>query len=402
MVEKNGLRRETVILILLFAIFAAFQGSLQALVPLKMVSLGMSDSEIGLLQAVPGILAMAFGAPLARLATTRYRKAALAGIFLASILACLIYLVAETPAAMIPAQILFGASSPGFWALALFTSFQMVGDGNHNRLQGNIGVAQGIGFCTGPILGGFIGRSVINLGFFGGVGLGVLGFLGVMLLSPTPQLEEGEGLWRGFVGSYVRLFRVATRRPAVILAMALAMASGFIIQVYGGSFMLVHASGIGIATLVCTIAMGSRDLMAGVVRSWQSQAVERVGLVRLLFLSLGTALLITSLVPITTGPWGLGLVMVSSGAAIAFVIPGLNVLAGASSTLTEQAFGIVSTTIANFAAQLFFAPVTGVVLESIGYNAGYPLIGGAALLALLAVYLWSRRAVPRSAGKATE
>ena len=54
--------------------YAAFQGMCQTIVPLAMEHHGFTKATIGLILAVPGIIVLSLGAPLARLANGRWRR----------------------------------------------------------------------------------------------------------------------------------------------------------------------------------------------------------------------------------------------------------------------------------------------------------------------------------------
>ncbi|MBT4500355.1 MAG: hypothetical protein HOC74_21690, partial [Gemmatimonadetes bacterium] len=78
---ERSLKREVHMLMVMSFAFPTFQGLAVTLGPLLMADMGLSKPVIGLLQAVPGLLVVMLGAPLAQMANTRWRRETLIGTF---------------------------------------------------------------------------------------------------------------------------------------------------------------------------------------------------------------------------------------------------------------------------------------------------------------------------------
>ena len=69
--DQRHIIRNVFALSLITLCFAAFQGICQTIVPLAMDHHGFTKTTIGLMLAVPGVMVLSTGAPLARLANGR-------------------------------------------------------------------------------------------------------------------------------------------------------------------------------------------------------------------------------------------------------------------------------------------------------------------------------------------
>jgi predicted MFS family arabinose efflux permease len=125
--------------------FPMFQGLSITLVPLRMASMGLSETSIGLVQALPGLMVLALGAPFAQMANTRWRSATLVIVFALVGTSSLLYGYADTAVGLILPQLLMGISTCAFYGNMLAVSFQLKGGANQGALQGRITAFQGSG-----------------------------------------------------------------------------------------------------------------------------------------------------------------------------------------------------------------------------------------------------------------
>jgi MFS family permease len=372
--EPQHVKRDVRALIVMALAYPAFQGMTQTLVPLLMAELALDETTVGMVQAIPGFLALAAGAPLARLANTRWRRATLVGAFVLSIAASLFYSVATSLATLIIPQMLVGIASSAFWSNMLATSFRLAEGPRQNRIQGFITAMQGVGYFVGPLACGYLSQYNYAWGFYAGAVCGLVGVIGSSWLSPARSIEPSQGLWRDFVGSYARLYRVLTRRPSVLLGAGFVFLNCFLLYVMGGSFFLLYASQIGLTAFVASAIMSGREVMGSLVRLSFGAVSQRVRPV--ILLGGGTILgaITLGLLPLTSSVVGLALIAIVLGIAMAYLPPAVNVFSGASAAPEEQATAIVSLNLSNFAAQTTMAPLVGLALSSSSYRVTYPVI----------------------------
>jgi len=371
--------------------FPAFQSLVQTLLPLRMGGLGFRESTIGVVQALPGVMALVTGAPLARLANTRWRRRTIAGAFVAGLSAAVALSTAEGLPGMVVPQLLMGLSASAYYSNLMPATFQLVqGQEEQGRIQGYVTTVQGLGFFSGPLLGGYLSESSFASGFLAGAVCAAVGLAVSPFLSPTRDIEDGHCLWQELGASYRRLAQVLARRNAVLVGSGFVFLNIGTLLVMGGSFLLVYAERIGLTQLVASSLISGRELAAAALRLTYPALSRRVR--PPVLLGIGTAIggLSLALIPLSTGVGGLVAVALAISLAIAYMPPAVNMLSGASMALEEQPFAVVSLNIANFAAQTALAPLFGGLLTLVGYGIAYPVIAtlwSALALALMVVGL---------------
>jgi len=355
--------------------FASFQGMAQTLVPLMMSGLDFSKTTIGLVQAIPGLMVIIGGPPLARMSTTRFRRGTLTAIFGINIAACLFYAFAQSPTTLIVPQLLLGLTSSGFYANMLATSFGLAKGPEQNVIQARITAGQGIGYFTGPLLGGYLSSLGFTWAFAAGAVIAAAGLIACTRMAPSRAIEPSLGFIRDWLGSYRRLYRVVTRRPIVILGAVFVFMNCFMLYVGGGSFFLVYASQMGLTAVLAAVLVSLRDV-TGTLTRLSFGALSR-WIPPVVLLGVGTIIgsLTMALLPTAKSPVALGIVSLVLGAATAFLPPAVNMLSGASAAPEEQAFAIVGLNFSNFLSQTIMAPIVGLALTHLGYGRSYPIIG---------------------------
>lgn len=381
-------RRDVAVLLVMMFAFPAFQSLVQTLVPLRMGDLGFAESTVGIVQALPGLVALATGAPLARLANTRWRRHVLLGAFATGIAAAAAFGPARTAAALVVPQFLIGLTTSAYYANMLPTAFRLATGEAQQRIQGHLTAVQGVGFFAGPLLGGYLSERSYALGFAAGAACAALGLLASWRLSRSRAIERSAGAWRELRGSYARLAHVFRRRSEVLLGAAFVFMNIGLLLVMGGSFMLLYAERIGVSQFVASALISGRELFASLVRLTYGSASRRVRPVVLLGAGTIVGSLSMAFVPASSGVEGLVVVALGIGLGIAYLPPAVNMLSGASVALREQSFAVVSLNISNFAAQTVLAPLFGGLLTLAGYGLAYPLV--AAVWSAVAVGLTFR------------
>lgn len=345
------------------------------LVPLRMAGMGLNETSIGLVQALPGLMVLALGAPFAQMANTRWRSATLVMVFALVGTSSLLYGFAETAWGLALPQLLMGVSTCAFYGNMLAVSFQLKNGANQGAIQGRITAFQGIGIFAGPLLGGWLLQWGAGWAFLPGALCALIGAWAASQLSPSQDMETRPGIARYLLGSYGRWWRVLTGRPTVQLGMVLVALSSFLFYVTGGVFYLVYASSLGVAAFWAATLMSGRELLGGLVRFSFGAVAKRFGALSLLVFSIVLAALALIFLPLIHSFWGLAAIALALGIAGAFVPPGLNLLAGASAAPQEQSFAILCLATGHFCVQTLTAPLVGTLLSSAGYTSTYLSIG---------------------------
>ena len=336
-------------------------------------------------------MVLALGAPMAQLANTRYRRRALALVFALAGGATVLFMRAESAADLILPQLFIGLATCGFYGNMLATTFRLASGVRQNSIQGRIMAVQGFGYLVGPLLGGYLSKVSFAWAFAPGLPCAVLGLASAYILTPAHDIEERGPIWPYLGQSYRRFGRVLTRRPVVLLGVALVSLSSFQLYVTGGAFFLVYASLAGLSALQSSLLMSLRELVSSLLRlSFGAVSRSITPLVLLVSAIIGLASVL-ALLPLTTSPVGLGLIALGVGVCSAFVPPALNMLAGASAAPQEQSFAILCLASGHFLVQTLLAPVAGWALGHWGYTAVYPLVSSVWVLLALVVLAGGRR-----------
>lgn len=395
---RDALRRDVRLLVVMMLTFPAFQGLVATLLPLLLGTWRAHETTVGLIQAVPGVVALAVAAPLARLANTRWRKATLALSFAAALVASALLSLARGVGGLVLPQMLVGLAASGYYANLLPTAFRLADGDRQHAIQAALTVAQGVGFFAGPLAAGFLAERSYVAGFLTGAGCALVGLVACALLGPSASIEGARGWRRELSHSYRRLAQVSAGRPLVRVGIAFTYLNIAMLLVMGGSFFLLYARGVGVSPLVAAAMLSGRELLGAIVRLTYPAASRRFRVLALV--GVGTVLGSASIafVPLARGAGGLLAVTVGIGLSIAYMLPGLNMLSGASVAREEQPFAVVGMMLANLAAQTTMAPIFGLLVTLAGYSIAYPVTG--VLWVALSVWLTlrgMRYAPPREA-----
>ena len=368
-------KRDVIVLCLMMFAFTAFQGLVNALVPLRLAALSLSETTVGLIQAIPGVSALLLGPPLARVANTRWRKRAMVANFGFCAIACLFYSRASGGGGLVIPQLVLGMVSAIFWPFALTTSFQVTAGPRQGQVQAYITASQGVGYFLGPIAGGALGEIDPAYSFYGGAIAALIGLAVTSVLSPSRDIEPGQDLLRELAGAYGRFFRVFTRQPTVLVGSTFVFLAIFLMYVMGGSFFMLYAYGAGLTVFLAASLAGVRDLIGSLVRLSFGAVTRRVHPVILVGGGVILASLTLATLPLATTAWGVALVGMVLGVGLAYMPPAVNMIAGASAAPEDQPFAIVSLNLSNFTAQTTLAPLLGLLLSVAGYRVAYPIAG---------------------------
>jgi len=374
-------------ILVMMACFPAVLSMSQTLVPLLMAQLRFDKATVGLIQATPAVMGVLLGAPLARLATGGQRRETLLAVFALSALACWLMSRATTAAALVWPQMIVGLATAAFWSNGLAASFALGDSSRQDAIQAWVTAAQAIGFCGGPLLGGYLSLRSFPAALWSGVACAVVGGIAAATLSRRPAVEPNPGAVKAVVEAYSRLWRVFTHRPRVRVGAAFVGMDAFLLFVMGGSFFLLYAEGLGWTSLAAAGLIAGREAASGLVRLVYGPATRRLGPVTLLGVGTIVAAVALALTPLARSTLGLVAITAVAGVGLGFMPPAANVLVGATAAPEEQAFGIVSTNIANSGAQMAFAPLLGWWLGRSSYALVYPIVG----MVWMALAWWTMR-----------
>ena len=290
---------------------------------------GFTKTTIGLILAVPGIIVLSLGAPLARLANGCWRRGTLTSCFVMAGIASALYSNASHPLAFVAPQLLFGLSSTAFWSNMVASSLRLAkAPRKIHQIQAIVTSVQGIGAFGGPLLGGYLSIQSFSQGFFAGVLCAVIGLGASRLLSPAVAIEPNVGVRSFFIGAYAQLFRLVTRQHIVMLGMSFVALNCFLLYVMGGSFYALYASQIGLSVFVVAALVSGRDAISAVVRLGFSRISRHMS--PIVLLGMGTVLAAFSLMvlPLATALFGVTLVALAQGIFLAFLPPASGRYAG--------------------------------------------------------------------------
>lgn len=357
--------------------YAAFQGICQTIVPLAMDHQEFTKATIGVMQAVPGIIVIILGAPLARLANGRWRRETLSACFVLAGIASVLYSTASRPLEFVAPQLLFGLSSTAFWTNMVASSFRLAtGPRKNHKIQAIVTSMQGIGAFGGPLLGGYLSIHSFQYGFFTGVICAVIGLGASRFLSHSVAIEPTVGVRSHFTGAYTQLVHLITRKRIVLLGMSFVALNCFLLYVMGGSFFVLYTDHIGLSVFVSAALLGGRDAISAVMRLGFSRISRYMS--PIVLLGVGTVLgaFSLSLLPFATSLVTVALMALAQGIFLAFLPPAVNTLVGTSTAPHEQSYAIAGMHSSNFIAQTTMSPMLGLLLYNFGYSAVYPIVGG--------------------------
>ena len=399
--DQAPLARNVFALGLMTFCYGAFQGICQTIVPLAMDHQEYTKTTIGLLLAVPGITVIGLGAPLARLANGRWRRATLTTAFALAVIASALYSIASHPLAFVAPQLLFGVSSAAFWSNMVASSLRLYSHKTH-KIQAIVTSMQGIGAFGGPLVGGYFSDLSFSYGFFMGVLCSAVGLGASRLLSPSVAIEPSVGVRSFFAGAYTQLFRLITRQRIITVSMSFVCLNCFLLYVMGGSFFVLYASQIGLSVFMAAALVSGRDAISAVMRLGFSRISRHMSPVALLGVGTVLGALSLGLLPLSTALLGVALVALAQGIFIAFLPPAINTLVGSSTAPQEQSYAIVGMHSGNFIAQTTMSPLLGLLLYNFDYAIVYPVVGGVCIVLALLVTRAGLRILRRGRADGTD
>ena len=149
---------------------------------------------------------------------------------------------------------------------------------------------------------------------------------------------------------------------------AIPKMTSFFLYVTGGTFYLLYANSIGVSTMLATLLMSGRELLAGLIRLSFGIINRYVESLTLLIGAVILGSITLSFMPLAETYVELILISIALGLAGAFVPPALNLLAGASARPEEQAYAILCLGVGHFFVQTLTAPLVGSAIFNFGYS----------------------------------
>ena len=372
------------------------------IVPLWALYLGVSPGIIGLLLGIrhlPGLLFAIHGGVLLDRLGARPVMIAFAAI---AVVVPLLFPVLPTVWAMMVLQMIWGFATTMTW-MGAQTSVSQLMRGS-TRHAGRLSVSVRLGMLFGPPLagwgwdtwgpwGGFVAISVWALGLL--ISCLAMPKIDAGAQHPVRQFRLGDLIPRTV--DYIAALKMMTI-PAIAICVYL---SAIRIASYGvqESFYIVYLKEIGMTGEDIGLLAGTGHSLLGAVGALMLSLAPRIDSIRrqlyLFLITLSIAVILISISPLLVDFWPLFAAITLRGLLLGFNQPlMISVMAGASPPEVQgQTVGLRTT--ANRAASTFVPIAMGLLIEAIGLDASFYVMGVLMMLACLWVWVLMIRAFRR-------
>ena len=372
----------------------AGQTMMAVLVPLSAASMGTSEGRIGLLIAIPGLMALLAGFPCAALSDRIGRRRLLISGAILTVGAALVFSLAEAYGWLVLGMAVAGLSNSVFFLPALAYVSEVVSSEVHVRVQGYNGGLQGLAALMGVLLAGVL---IDTVGFsWAFVAAGLLGLLTVFAALRTEETVRfsGDGLvFKEVISGYRRAGRILFTRPQVQMAVVIGVLYSTAITSVGDAFFPLFATTrLAHSPTSASSLLGVRNLAATATSLLFGAIATRFGLFRALLVaqaleSLGLLLL----------PWAPNLVvtgglLATQGIGLGLCPASANVLVADGTSSDERSLGFACVGVTWRVAVVAVAPLLGLLAERAGLYLVF-VAGGAfaAMGMVILVFLQHRR-----------
>jgi MFS family permease len=358
-------------------------------VPLWALSLGATPAMIGIVVAarsvLPLFLSIHGGAMMDRLGTRRLML-----IFTAAgALLTLLYPLLPYLSALIALQFVLGWAQGMGW-LGAQTKLARLSRGNATYAA-HFSFYTTLGTFLGPLIAGAAWDVYGAWGAFIVIGLwgAALAWATYRLPAPAATAERSRQLmWRDMLphlSDYLRAFALMS-----IPGVALVVAATFLrIAVFSvqGSFYTVYLEGIGMSGTLIGVLVGVSALVGGPAALLTAPALKKVQSHWLLLGSIAVAVVAICITPLLHGFTALMIAACIFGLGLGVGLPLLLSALSDASGERDQGISVGLRTTANRLASIVVPLLMGFVIEIVGIQPGF-LVVGAVLLAMLAVTAW--------------
>jgi len=371
------------------------------IVPLWALYLDVSPGVIGILLGIrhfPGLLFAIHGGVLLDRLGARPVMIAFAAI---AVVVPLLFPIMPWVWAMLVLQMVWGFATTMTWMGAQTCVSQLMR--GSTRHAGRLSVSVRIGMLFGPPLAGWGWDMWGAWGGFGAISIWALGLLMSCMMIPT--IQTGTAPIRQFRMSdlvprqvdYIAALKMMTV-PAIAICVYL---SAVRIASYGvqESFYIVYLKEIGLSGEDIGLLAGTGHSLLGAVGALMLSLAPRIKSIRsqlyLFLITLFIAVILISISPLLRDFWPLFAAITLRGLLLGFNQPlMISVMASASAPeIQGQTVGLRTT--ANRAASTVIPIAMGVMVEVIGLNASFYVMGILMLAACLGIWVMMMRAFAR-------
>lgn len=345
--------------------------------------LGVADSQVGILVAAPGILAMLLMIPSAPISNRFGRRNVLIFSTAAGVVAAALYLTAQSFEQLLLAQVVFGIANAFFWPSNLTYLCEAAEPNAVYAAQAANTAAQGVGLVVGPVIAGaLVEWSGYRLVLLVWLAMAMVNLLLTFLLRPLPIQASLDRLGLA-ISKSLRAIPAMVRNKRLVIAMMSQFLSAAFVTSIGGAFFILFVQDVGYAATMASLLLSLRELFGTFSRALYAQILRYVNnqlILGIVPLIAGGALLLGFCYP--TLPVLL-LVVAIEGFALGIIAPAGNTEASENSGPANLAETIAVVVTMFQVGTVVFPPVTGLLIRSAGRSSG--LITATVIVMLLSI-----------------
>lgn len=346
--------------------------------------LGATDSQVGILVAAPGILAMLLMVPSAPISNRVGRRRVMILSTIAGVLAAILYLIARSFQQLLVAQLVFGASNAFFWPSNLAYSCEVARPGAISQAQAANTAAQGVGLVLGPIVAGILTQWSGYQGALWAWLACALANLGLAIrLTSLPTPPQSGSLGSAMIRS-LQAIPSMCRNTRLLVAMLSQLLTAAFVTSIGGAFFILFVQDVGYSATLASLFLSLRELFGTISRALYASIrlyVSNQLILSLVPLIAGGALLLGFYRPVLP----LLLVIIAiEGFALGLTAPAGNTEASENASEEDLAETIAAVVVMFQVGTVIFPPITGQFMRMMNRSQG--LMMGTLLVMLLSIW----------------
>jgi len=387
--ERAGLRVAAAVCVVIF--FAdASHSVVIPIFPAFAEGLGANLAMIGLYGSAVGVAMVLLSVPIGGLSDRLGRKGVMLMGFALFTLVPIVYILSSTPIHLLTARLLLGVAQGSTFGIGFIWIHEVTQGRARSMAHGLYMTSMGIGFTTGPILGGFATSAWgYTAAFAISSLLGAIGLVCLLLVrggTELPMRDQNRAS-----------MREALADPRVLAAGV----SNFINSLLYSTlitFYPLYGALIGLASSEIGLGLTVRGLLSTVIR-FPSGAVSRGRVILpLIFTSLGGSAVILILMSWSTGLGAVLLLMGAQGLVYGVYLTAGNIYVTQEAHPEHRgaAMGVYSSfaNVSNVVCPL----AVGGIGQLYGLSAAFQVAGSVSFLGVVTAMLLLRRAASRSPG----
>lgn len=375
---------------LCLAIVFAFCFTMSAnllVVPLISTRLGVTESGLGLILAIPGLIVAIGALPASVLSNYTGRRLQLMVSFAFGALASLFYATSSGPLGIMVGQLANGCSLAIFWPSVVTLFSELAPAGMQAQVQGRNTVFQGLGLLTAPVLAGWLvdhwGFGPLFIVYFT---VSMVGLACTFALRPLPLPRPPLAPLPAMLRSYRSALELLRMEPGLRVSGLGQFLTLALTQTVGGGFAILFLKQQGMTPALVGMIMTMREIAQTVSRAVFPRLARRFTVEQLLISA-----------PIL-GALGILGVVVSPISILLFVAVavqgfGLGLNAPASNTLValrtppdQRAIGMGLTIVAAQLGTVVVPPIVGAIASLAGVRVSIVISSTLVLLIALRFY----------------